>query len=341
LSVKDYRRTSKGFLWWTWRTPVPPIPPNLLESVFYLYSSEEDAKAGRQFGGAGFVVSVTTEQDVEFLYAVTNQHVVGNGARAIRFNTRGGDIDILPTGRDDWKPHCDGDDIAVMPLGFRGQDHLELSAIPAATFSGEPDAYPLEIVPGTDVFVVSRFITHDGKQRNQPAVRFGHVAMMPGEPIKMKSGLKQVMYLAEMLSLSGASGSPVFAYSVQTYGGVMTNQPPLIGIDSCHLRVWRKVMKNKDGEVPYLDPESGKELFVEQNSGMMGVIPASKLTKFLNTKEFMEMRDKEEQEIREESEHVVLDVESGDSEFARFEDLARKVVRVPKPEVDEKRKDES
>ncbi len=52
-------------------------------------------------------------------------------------------------------------------------------------------------------------------------------------------------------------------------------------------------------------------------------------------------RDKTESELSEKDEGAsVLDASKPD-EFARFEDLTRNLVRVPKRELDEKRKDES
>lgn len=35
------------------------------------------------------------------------------------------------------------------------------------------------ISPGEDVFMVGRFVDHDGGQVNLPAVRFGNVSVMP------------------------------------------------------------------------------------------------------------------------------------------------------------------
>lgn len=335
---RQYRRTGSGFVWWTWRSVMPIFPRELLDCVFYLYPNEQAARDGEGFGGAGFVASMATEQGSEYLYAVTNQHVVGGGSRTIRFNTRAGDVEILATDPDDWRPHPDGTDLAVMPFGL-ARDHLQLAAVPSTTFIPETAMYPAqldvpesEIGPGEDVIVLSRFITHDGRQRNQPAVRFGHIAMMPGDPIKTESGVGQRAFLAEVLSLSGASGSPVFVHRM--WGTILGPQrikdPQLLGVDFCHLRVWRKVYL-ADKRTPYLEPDRDEELYVEQNSGMMGVIPAWKLTELLETKELTTMRERMDEELREKAEHVALDSEAHEeSEFERFEELARRVVQVPK-----------
>jgi hypothetical protein len=337
MLVRDYRRTSTGFEWWTWRRVIPPIPSRLLDCVFYVYPDEDAARRGDEFGGAGFMVSVPLLR-TEFLYAVTNHHMLDDG-RILRFNTRGGDVELLPTKPSDWRQHGDGDDLAVMPFGIkRENNHLQLSAVPARDFVTE-QGIPLEsggyqvLSPGQDVFAVSRFVTHDGRQRNQPVVRFGQLAMMAGEPIE-DNGISQVAFLVEMLSLSGASGSPVFVYG-WGYGGGMAEPVSLLGIDFCHLRVWRQVVQTSN-----LDPITG--LSVEQNSGMMGVIPAWKLFELLEEGELKEARDEETAEIRAKSRHVALDeARTPDrSEFEQFDDLARKLIHVPKDELDEKRKEE-
>jgi hypothetical protein len=204
------------------------------------------------------------------------------------------------------------------------------------------------MVPGDDVFFVGRFIGHDGRQQNAPTVRFGHLALMPSR-IRAPSGRVAESFLVEGRSLPGYSGAPVFVYRMpygavfgdsSPGGGMQTiTRPVLLGVDWVHLADYRKVLKS-DKKTPFKDAE-GKELFVEQNSGMMGVVPAWKLIQLLNDPEVTGMRDKVQDALDADTEHVIYDVaEGGDqSEFERFEDLARKLVNTPKSEIDEKRKE--
>jgi hypothetical protein len=37
---------------------MPKIPERMLDNVFYLYGSEDEARAGKSFGGTGFLVLV-------------------------------------------------------------------------------------------------------------------------------------------------------------------------------------------------------------------------------------------------------------------------------------------
>src|SRR5687768_3577241 len=90
--------------------------------VIYLYSTDEAARAGREEGGTGFIVSVRYDYDDPgapiFHYAVTANHVIReNYAPVIRINTSGGSIDTIPLAINQWIPHPDGDDLAAAELG--------------------------------------------------------------------------------------------------------------------------------------------------------------------------------------------------------------------------------
>jgi hypothetical protein len=64
---------------------------------------------------------------------------------------------------------------------------------------------------GEELFITGLFTGHTGKQRNLPIIRSGIIAAMPGEPLRDDSGDEYMAYLAEVRSLGGLSGSPVFA----------------------------------------------------------------------------------------------------------------------------------
>jgi hypothetical protein len=105
----------------------------------------------------------------------------------------------------------------------------------------------------------------------------------------------------------------------------------LLGLDWGHLPVWADVY----------DASKQKSGRMRVSTGMAGVVPAWKLRDLLNEKEVAMARDKTEKKLSEIDEGAaVLDASKPD-EFAEFEDLARKLVQVPKRELDEKRKDES
>jgi hypothetical protein len=104
----------------------------------------------------------------------------------------------------------------------------------------------------------------------------------------------------------------------------------LLGIDWGHLPVWDDVF---DG-----NQKIGR---MRVSTGMAGVVPAWKLRDLLNKEGILMARDKVEKQLSERDEGAaILDV-SKEDEFGQFEDLTRKLVQVPKRELDEKRNEES
>jgi hypothetical protein len=172
--------------------------------------------------------------------------------------------------------------------------------------------------------------------------------MMPYEPILHPRGIHVESYLIEARSLSGFSGSPVFLY-IPPYSlrdtwwtddkqGIDVTQNVsfgLLGIDSGHFKDYKRVL------------DSGKkawkqeELYVEQNSGIMTVVPSWKLAELLKEPEVIKMRRQwrdDELKRQHQEPSPTLDVVSDEDEFSNFENLTRKIVQVPKSEIDEKRK---
>ena len=64
---------------------------------------------------------------------------------------------------------------------------------------------------GDDLAMVGLFVRHVGVQRNMPIVRTGILAAIPTEPLRdSTTGLDYWAYIAEIRSIGGLSGSPVF-----------------------------------------------------------------------------------------------------------------------------------
>jgi hypothetical protein len=338
---------------------VPVIPPELLECSIYLYPTVEAAESGERIGGSGCLVGVPlgfNEGDDKIeppfkatIYAVTNSHVVRAGGTVVRINTRDGAFDALTVSPEAWIHHPDGDDLAVAVLGLA--DSHKFMAIPPWLLVTPND--PMYYSIGVETAMVGRFVTHEGRQRNIPAVRFGNVSMLPWEPVQtQRGGLAQDSFLIEERSLSGYSGSPVFTYHTYPRPGAepMRGDEPfeerhyahglairLLGINWGHLRDYEPVVQS-DGT-----PTSEK-LRVQRNTGMGVVVPAWKLAELLfDDEEVVQMRQESEREWLKEhpaEEAAALDAAPADvpEEFNRFEDLARKLTQVPKSELDEKRK---
>jgi hypothetical protein len=271
---------------------VPRISDEFLDCSFYTYDSAPSARAGEQYGATGFFVGVPREgsSGLPHTYAITNSHAIKTHV-VIRLNTQAGDLDIVETERTDWVYHPDGDDVAALPITLDSKHSFRL--VPISMLLTEEDVAKYRIGPGDEVFLVGRFISHDGRQTNLAAVRFGNISMLPHEPVEHPSGIKQSSFLVECRSLPGNSGSPVFLdavphqrNTVRTPGQV----PPqkLLGIDWGHLPRHASVLERDRRTVV------SEGWCVEVNSGMAGVVPAWKIKELLYCEEFRHQREQNE-----------------------------------------------
>jgi hypothetical protein len=284
-----------------WEAPMPRISDEILQSVFYLYPSFQAAEAGEHAGGCGFFALVPFERGVKnHLYMVTNRHVIDRGGLTARINTEPDKSAPFDTDDRNWFRHPDGDDLAILlvdfPLAFTCNG-LELLKPGGVVTLDLIQMYDLGI--GDDVYTVGRFVNHDGKQKNNPVVRFGNIAQMPIEPIKQDTGHLQESYLVECRSVAGYSGSPVFIYippfavrpkkpnSVESraYG------PWFLGVNWGHLNEWKPVCDSSGR------PIGNTPMKVALNSGMMGVVPAWKLLEMLKHPKIIERRKEEEKKL--------------------------------------------
>ena len=267
------------------------ISDTFLDCVIYLYRDPSSAGEGVSAGGSGFLINVQSEAHPEYgyPYAVTNRHVIQDArSRVIRFNTSVGGTEIMETQLEDWTC-ADADDLAVTRLPF--DDQRKQYHIGSDVFMTKAELDNVKIGPGDEAFMVGRFIGHDGKQTNTPAIRFGNISMQP-TLVKSESGAEHESFLVEMRSASGYSGSPVFAYinpaeapfrrlnheQIRRYG------PWLLGVDWGHLNAWSEVsLKNTNERHP-------DGWAVNANTGMACVSPAWRLVKLLDREELRSER---------------------------------------------------
>lgn len=286
---------------------MPRIQDAILDCVVYIYDDVPHAQAGVAIGGSGFLISVPLEKNPEKAvpYVVTNSHVIrrAGDTPVVRLNTKDDGIAIHPYRADDWTHHPHGDDLAVAPIALTGAHRFQLLNL--ERFCITPDFLAdQKIGPGDEVYMVGRFINHEGRQRNTPSVRFGAIAQMNIEPIKSDlTGFMQETFLIEGRSIPGYSGAPVFLYLDKSKprpgeSGVSLGEwhTGLLGIDWCHLnQEWPVLDKNEseaaddDGYTP--------GYHVVANTGMMGVIPAWKLWDILNETKFIEQRTREDERL--------------------------------------------
>jgi hypothetical protein len=306
----------------------------------YIYRSLTEAQKGERYGGSGFLVAVRLKENPDWwdCYVVTNWHVIQKAkSPVIRLNRRDGSVECIQTIAEQWFRHTDGDDVAVLPLDVEFEN-LRVWTINSEDFVTPQRIFDEDIGIGDDVVMIGRFVNHEGRQKNSPAVRFGNIAMMAEEKIITDNGLAQEAFLVEVRSLPGYSGSAVLLYSPcaindmsERRDGRMKGEykagekpegltydmgdlnwvnpkgPFLLGIDFCHIHRKASVRRPDGSKV-----KDG--WFVEENTGMAGVIPAWKIAEVLDLEELVAMREKDDRELTEKKSKsgVSLDVADDD-----------------------------
>lgn len=277
-----------------------------LEVAFYLYPDRHAAESRRKVGGSGFWAGVQSKKmpHLRWIYAVSNRHVVHRGgASTILANSISGTVAVIEKEPTDWIEHPDGNDIAVLPIVSRELPGFSHMFVPTEMFATIDHVYDKLIGVGDDVYMIGRFINHEGKTRNTPSVRFGNISMLPDEPIYVDAMTPpQESFAVELRSMCGYSGSPVF---VETGGAqrqrdgitkIVTAQDYLLGVHWGHIiepwavekRIRRKVKQAALGP----DEEEVEQVFA--NTGMNGVVPAWFLLDLINLPRFKDTRDQEE-----------------------------------------------
>ena len=264
--------------------------------VAFLFSDvlTTGAVAVRRPMGTAFLVAMPLDGDAGVVYAVTARHVIDGtrkyGNLTIRFNSDDGTFTDYHAPHDDWtlSPTTD---VAVAPLKV-AENHDVIWLGPDLFLTAEVAA-EIELGEGDNVFFVGLFSSHFGEKRSLPVVRFGNIALMPHEPLKVKidptpNALPKPIdaYLVEARSWGGQSGSPAFAYFPTTrrmdtnftFGPI----PLLLGIVQGHYNISQPVrLIGAPGEA-----------HVDANAGMAIVIPAQDILDTLNTKELVDERER-------------------------------------------------
>lgn len=296
--------------------------------AFYIYPTKELAEANEKIGASGFIASVTSPEGNRYLYAVTNAHVIegikdkGVLKCALRFNTKDYHTDIIEADIDGWYLHPNNDDIAVYPLEpasnwkysyiadyqmlkprfvygkfhdeEQTRDILEQTSHEANELIHHVKKEIVKVGLGDETITIGRYMKHSGgKDYNLPAMRFGHISMLPfeDEPIPQNRpsfpSHPQISFLEETYSINGFSGSPVLVRPeiVENHWTFSKDEPPqlkvdpeettrgifLLGIDWGHF--------DFNGE---LIDHSSRSTAVKIPSGMMCVVPAWKLLDILH-----------------------------------------------------------
>jgi hypothetical protein len=281
-----------------WEPYMPRIRDEVLDCVIYLYSSEDDAEKGVRTGGSGFLAAVPSEiiPKRQHPYVVSNRHVVEGGNTCVRLNTIDDRLDVIPLTEQDWFL-SDQDDLAIARMPALDHRRFQRKWVNIDQMLSIDTVEKYDFGLGEECFVVGRFINHEGRQRNLPSLRFGYLAQMPWEFIRLPHGggyIDQESFLVDIKSVGGYSGSPVFWHpldkSVESRPGVVRDKFFLLGVDWGNLCHWSDVCDASGRPFQH-------GLKVDINTGMMAVVPAWKLISFLQSDEQREMRKQIDEEF--------------------------------------------
>jgi hypothetical protein len=328
------------------------------KAVAFIIGRRSNAGMARSMPiGTGFFLGVRTPPNprttrAHTLYLVTAAHVVRSEPQTwVRMRRSDKSLEDIPI--PEWTFH-DRDDIALTVLELdETEQPYDIAVLPIPDFlpSYAPHRYSdknrvrFRPMLGDRVYFVGLFspISAMGEQ-NVPLVRSGTVAAWAQErvPLKMPDGtvFEHTAHLIDSRSYAGFSGSPcVVQFPIEPgLGGVGRphEETELIGLVSSHF----DLTKNADltGEIADLGTVG-----VAVHLGVSVVMPAESIEALLDREDVMADRQERERRYRETSNDAPAtpDVVEGDtgSEFERFEDLTRKLVNVPKTEIDAKRKE--
>ena len=180
-------------------------------------------------------------------------------------------------------------DVAVFPLDFI--EGVDLAYIPLEWSALPNRIKDANIGLGDDVFFPGLFYHRVGENKNIPIIRKGTLAAMVdwNEPVLVKKrdgeNVQEVVHLIEIRSISGFSGSPVFAHPVGVREDPDTHEwtvksyheAYLLGLMAGH---WDEPHMREDGETEKV------------NVGVGYVTPVEKILEALDMPEIEQEREK-------------------------------------------------
>lgn len=210
-------------------------------------------------------------------------------------------MDYLDFEPHEWQAHPD-DDLAIVALPHVEEHVVNCVMDNMIVTPSKIEKHNFGI--GDEIVMIGRYMGHEGTSKNIPTARFGNISKMPVEKWRQPYYENDVdVFFVEMRSLSGYSGSPVFAfkapynlandevYIVHEFGF------GLLGIDCGHIseptKIEPTIVKVKQAS---LAPGEKEIQVVSLHTGMNWVAPAWKLFDLLNLEKFKRQREQEEEQ---------------------------------------------
>jgi hypothetical protein len=259
--------------------------------------------------GTGFFVRYKDEASgKEICYLVTARHVLQDmdgtllPSVKLRMNLKSptgeikyGYIDHVPVGDGDgnllWLHSGDpAADVAMLPL-LPDSNMFEYASISNRDFLSNAALQSGSVNEGDDLYFIGMMAQYYGAERNYPLVRHGTLAMLTDEKIDTPTGPQKV-FIAELESWPGNSGSPVFLEETSRLEGAAQsfrkrhaeernihhrNAPVFLGVVVASFL--NKVT------VPLGGGRAGRQLQAGDtaNTGVTCVVPASVLAEILDS----------------------------------------------------------
>jgi len=328
------------------------VPDEIHKCVVFVGVNVPSGNGGEDtlsYGGTAFIVALRMDPSTRFTYLVTAKHVadaIEGKDFWVRANTKDGGSQIISgRGVHWWKHPTDAAaDVAVFP--WSPPDDLDVERVMVPSVLTPEMMRDKNIGIGDEVFITGLFSFALGKDRNMPIVRTGNIAMIPEDKIETGYGDADI-YLVEVRSIGGISGSPVFVRQTVFLDVHVKSNPqeksPLIGLGKYYLLGlvhghWD--IHEKDMNAPS-SPVAPKGAGV--NLGIANVVPAHKILETLNHPELVAMREqkmieKNSQEQRErmptpDVDFPPVEQPSSEGDFTRedFENALKKVSRRVTP----------
>jgi hypothetical protein len=289
--------------------------------------------------GTGFIVTVDSETipGHSHGYVVTAHHVI---ARHLEIAMQASDPftngDLYPPVTvEDWRQPIDGLDLAVAPVPIQpGQKYCRTrleTAMPT-------DQLPLPRL-GERIYYIGIF-----EPLKRPMARSGTIGALEQSGIGHEGGYVYDAHLVDCRSYQGFSGSPCVA----GIPAAVLNAPPPIDREAFGATQLAAVgdytMLCGMFTAHYSDEASAGGVVSRYGVGVM--LPSGEIRRALMTEEAKQERrrwDEEHTEAEKRAQPPLRNANAGqfaEGEYGRFEDLTRKLVNVPKKELDEAQHDD-
>ncbi len=221
--LQFYSKSNSGTVWNLRRpeTELMRIPDHAIKSVVFLCVKTTNGKNKEKFliGGTAFFVGIPFEGEPSStcIYLITAKHNIeeakkfGNLYLRINSHNEGKYVEVSLNAWD-YPPDGSNADFAIAIIAPPSID-FDYLYTPSELIATTQLVREKQIGIGDDIVTIGLHLSRAGTSRNLPIVRSGIIACVPheDEPLFDKNGNPFQAYLAEIRSIGGLSGSPVFA----------------------------------------------------------------------------------------------------------------------------------